>query len=354
MASDDPPGTLRADVVQVKASREETFLLFGRRGATRSQPAALERRIMLPPSLAKQLAGALRRAVDERAWRLANENAMPAGLVSSAAGAQDVPAQARAMFDLVQGLGAGFGLEKSLKLSEAGIAGERVILGVRASRTTPAALLALCRALGMPESAIAQFEPALAQANTVGFGFEGDGHGGSFKVYLEFWDRLSRRLQQQPGNLDPELLFLGFKWPAGDPSRAVVARYTCHPRLSIAGIVRRLGEVYPDDSPSLQAAREIVALAASRIARGNSFVYVEAAEDGNPRRSFDINFYKAGLRTSELLPALQGLAVRYSIGTAALRSALAGAAGRAFGHLSGGRGRDGRDFLTVYYEIEGI
>jgi len=27
---------------------------------------------------------------------------------------------------------------------------------------------------------------------------------------------------------------------------------------------------------------------------------------------------------------------------------------RSFGHLSGGRGRDGRDLLIVYYEIEAL
>lgn len=349
MASGDPP-ELRADVVQVQTSREETCLLFGRRRSGRSAAAALERRIVLRPSLAKQLAAALHRAVDERAWRLANENAMPAGLILSAASAEDVPAGARSMFERVRALGAGLGLEKSFKLSASGVAADRVILGVRTARTTPAALLALCRGLGMPSVHIAQFEQELARANTVGFGFDGDERGGSFKVYLEFWDQLRRRVQEEPANVDPELLFLGFKWPAADPARGVVARYTCYPRLSVAGIVRRLGALYPDESPSLAAAREIMTLAASRIRRGDSFVYVEAAEDGNPRRSFDINFYKAGLRVRDLHPILEALCRQYSIGT----EIPAPAGERPFGHLSGGRGRDGGDFLTAYYEIEGI
>jgi len=43
-----------------------------------------------------------------------------------------------------------------------------------------------------------------------------------------------------------------------------------------------------------------------------------------------------------------------SVRTAALGKASADALGQPFGHLSGGLGRDGRDFLTVYYEIEAL
>jgi len=199
----------------------------------------------------------------------------------------------------------------------------------------------------MPEAFIAQFDAMLAEANTVGFGFE---HG-TCKVYLEFWEQLVRRLQREPANVDPALLFLGFKWaPRG---AAAIARYTCYPLLSIQGIRRRLDALYDERSPSVQAAGEILELAARRIG-ADSFVYVEAAEEGNPRKSFDLNFYKAGLRVDELRPALSALAGRYALAGHSLESILAGAGERTFGHLSGGLGRQGEDFLTVYYEIEGL
>jgi hypothetical protein len=83
-------------------------------------------------------------------------------------------------------------------------------------------------------------------------------------------------------------------------------------------------------------------------------VYVEAAEQGNPRRSFDLNFYKVGLRVGELRAPLSRLCKSYSIPSAKLEALLAQSAARPFGHLSGGLGRKGEDFLTVYYEIEGI
>jgi hypothetical protein len=207
----------------------------------------------------------------------------------------------------------------------------------------------------MPQAQLAQFAARLPEANTVGFGFEGGERGGAYKVYLEFWDRLRARVQRDPGDVSPALLFLGFKWAASDGSRCALATYTCHPLLSVQGIERRLVRLYEGrgDAPSLDAARAILALAAQRVP-GDSFVYVEATEEGNPRKSFDLNFYKAGLRVADLSPVLAPLCERYSIARAAMRRIEAQAGGRPLGHLSGGLDRDGDDFLTVYYELEGL
>ena len=330
------PG-LRAEVCQVKSTREETVLLFGTR-------EKLERRIIMRPAMAKELAAGLAGIVREYEAQL---NATPAGRIQSVATDPDAPAEARPMLALVRGLGVGFGFEKSFKMSPALLDADRMILGVRTGLVAREALLSVCRALGMPDAFIAQFGAVLAEANTVGFGFE---HG-TYKVYLEFWEKLVRRLQREPANVDPALLFLGFKWaPRGAPA---IARYTCYPLLSIQGIRRRLDALYDERGPSVQAAREILELAARRIG-ADSFVYVEAAEEGNPRKSFDLNFYKAGLRVDELRPALSALAERYALAGNVLERILADGGQRAFGHLSGGLGRQGEDFLTVYYEIEGL
>ena len=119
------------------------------------------------------------------------------------------------------------------------------------------------------------------------------------------------------------------------------------PEKSASGCSRRRGR------NSAKAARDILALAAARVGR-DSFVYVEAEEEGNPRRSFDLNFYKAGLRVADLRVPLSRLCEKYSIPSARLESLLGESAARPFGHLSGGLGREGEDFLTVYYEIEGL
>ncbi len=343
----------RADVCQVQSTREETALLFGTLTAASPPQARLERRIVLAPALAKELAATLARLV--RAHEAQLTNGTPAGNVRSAPTDADAPAGARPLLALVRGLGVGFGFERSFKLSAGSAQGERLILGVRSRLADPASLAGVCRGIGMPEAQLARFLEALPEANTVGFGFEGDARGGVYKVYLEFWEQLWGRLQRDPRDLSPAPLFLGFKWQPGG-SASTVARYTCHPLLSLGGIRQRLEALYEGrtDSPSLEATHAILDLAGRRLARGDSFVYVEAEEEGNPRKSFDLNLYKARLPVDALQPALDALGGRYAIPAVLLAQSLAPAAGTPFGHLSGGLGREGRDFLTVYYELEAL
>jgi hypothetical protein len=335
---------LRAELCQVQSTREEFALLFGTRSGGK---ARLERRILVSPTLAKQLAAAL-------AGIGRDPNATPAGGIESSATDADAPAGARPMLELVRALGVGFGFEKSFKLNAGSAQGERVILGVRTERAPRKALLRICRELGMSKAHLEQFEALLPEANTVGFGFEGGSKGGAYKVYLEFWERMVQRLRRDPTNRAPRVLFLGYKWPVRGGGRTAIAEYTCHPLLAIEAIARRLAALYPGDSPSLGAAQEILQLAAARLGPNDSFVYVEAAEEGNPRRSFDLNFYKVGLRVGDLRGPLSRLCERYSIKGAQLESLLEQSGARPFGHLSGGLGREGEDFLTVYYEIEGL
>lgn len=348
--------TIRPDVFQVQAKQGEFALLLGTRDAVNAAQARLERRIALDPHLAKRLATALAQIVRNHEADTGSLDAMPAGRPGGAYSDADVPRGARPLFERVRALETGFGFEKSFKLEHGSLREDRVILGVRSALTTHEALLAACRDIGMPQTYLEAFGRALGDANTVGFGYEGGAHGGVYKIYLEFWDKLRERVLREPANREPEPLFLGFKWEAGGDGRAALARYTCHPLLSIRDILARLEALYEarHDSPSLGAARAILALAAQRIGGGDSFVYVEAGEEGNPRKSFDLNFYKAGLRVRDLLPALSALCREYSIAAAELERIAAQAGHREFGHLSGGLGRDGQDFLTVYYELEAL
>lgn len=347
---------MRPDVFQVQASRDGFALLLGTRDAADPARARLERRIALEPVLAKRLAAALAEVARSHEAQIGSLDAMPAGRPGGAYSDADVPPGARPMFERVRALGTGFGFEKSFKLAPKSLGEDRVILGVRSALAAPEALLGACRDIGMPQPYLEAFAREAGGANTVGFGYEGSGHGGIYKVYLEFWDRLRERILRDPANREPALLFLGFKWEAGEGGRAGLARYTCHPLLSVRGILARLNALYEarSDSASLGAAHAILGLAAQRIGGDDSFVYVEAAEEGNSRKSFDLNFYKAGLRVRDLLPALSALCREYSIPAAELERIGAQAGGRAFGHLSGGIGRDGQDFLTVYYELEAL
>ncbi len=196
------------------------------------------------------------------------------------------------------------------------------------------------------------FERNLPDANLVFFGFE-DGEGScSYKVYLEYWEKLTEELTSKPDKTAPVVLHLGFKWDACDNTRATIARYTCYPLLSINGILRRLSRVYAgyDDETAHGIATAIISLAASRI-RNDSPIYLEAVEENSPRKSFDVNMYKAELRMRELRPLLVKAAEHFSVSLEKLDRLNALTGEKLFGHLSGGIDRRGNDFLTFYYEM---
>src|SRR5512146_304372 len=239
---------LRPDVFQVQATRNEFALLLGTRDAADPGRARLERRIALEPMLAKRLAATLAEVARNREAQIGSLDAMPVGRPGEAYDEAEVPPATRPLFERVRALGTGFGFEKSFKLAPESLREDRVILGVRSALAAPEALLGACHDIGMPPPYLEQFARELGGANTVGFGYEGDGRGGVYKVYLEFWERLRERILRDPANREPALLFLGFKWEAGEGGRAAVARYTCHPLLSVRGILARLEALYHDRS----------------------------------------------------------------------------------------------------------
>lgn len=244
------------------------------------------------------------------------------------------------------------GREQSFKLSHQCILLERTLVGIpsRSLSTTDAAHI--CQEMSMPEDLYNRFLKERDGANQVLFGFEGLGDSAIYKVYLEYWDGLVSDLKSGQRDHSPRLLHLGFKWEIGDPERARVTRYLCHPLLSIKGIYDRLHELFSGRSTDLSyaTARKVLARASGRI-KGDSFVYLEVEEEGNVRRSFDLNFYKAGMQISDIREEIESASDGFGIEARPIAEHLSAIANRPFGHLAGGADGKGEDFLTVYYEV---
>lgn len=224
---------------------------------------------------------------------------------------------------------------------------DRFLVAVPVSGVAPQTFAGIAAGIGIPDKLKALFLEHLPDADVVGYGSE-DGEGGViYKAYLEFWQKV--RGQVLAGSREPALMYLGFKWYASDSSRNLVARYTCYPMLDLAGLLRRIRAIYGGelDRPSCGAALHLAEFAARRNAAP---IYLEVSEDGTARRSYDINLYKANLTLGELEPVLHEAAGRYAVPTAPFSAFYARLRNGVFGHLSGGFGRDGSDFLTVYYE----
>ena len=80
-----------------------------------------------------------------------------------------------------------------------------------------------------------------------------------------------------------------------------------------------------------------------------AFLYFEAEEGYNPRTSFDINMYSAKLQVNELYPLLLDMAGYFSIPLDRFNHFYEAVNDFRFGHLTGGKDREGRDFFTVYF-----
>lgn len=255
------------------------------------------------------------------------------------------------LIELVSSRGLAFGREDSFKMANGRLLDERLLIGIRRGRIPAATFVEIAAGMGMPEEFRSPFVERLAEADVVLFGLENGEAGLMCKAYLEFWEKLRRRVLAT-GTKDPELLNLGFKWYAGEESARVVSRYICYPVLDLAGTLRRIRGIYDDgatDTPSCQIALQLVQRAARR---GAGLIYLEVAEEGTPRRSYDLNLYKANLTLADIEQELRQAASRYQLPREEFEAFCSELRERPLGHLSGGLARDGGDFLTVYYETQ--
>jgi hypothetical protein len=240
------------------------------------------------------------------------------------------------------------GIEQSYKVYAGTVLANRFLLGVDRSEIDDEQLFAICTGLAMPAAYMEEFRAALPDANLILFGFEESQQSCVYKVYLEYWDKVTAEVRARPGMVEPALLHLGYKWDPVDTARRAIARYVCYPLVTVRGIVARLHGMYGHhhDSTSCAVATGIVE-SAERRAAGDLFIYMETTEEGNPRRSFDVNLYKADLRMRDIQPYLTRMFRHYCIPSVASDALIARASDRTFGHLAGGLDREGRDFLTV-------
>ena len=206
----------------------------------------------------------------------------------------------------------------------------------------------------MPDTFQEDFSKRLSEANYIHFGFEEDENTSVYKAYLEFYEKIEKEIKGQPGKSASFLLHLGFKWDATDNSKRVLTRYTWYPSLTVEQILKRTAKILDPQIYEFPfgITNGILEIASRKIPH-QDMLYLEVTEEGNPRRSFDINVYRANLSLADLNPLLSKMCQHYSIPIEAFRNLYDRVENKAFGHLSGGISRSNVDFLTVYYGVEG-
>jgi hypothetical protein len=196
--------------------------------------------------------------------------------------------------------------------------------------------------LRMPPAHIEIAKPYLKVADVIYFGFEEGETGSFYKVYLGPPIPPS---ELKVGNKIPAY---GFKWDTCNSFRNTMSEYIWYPLLSLTEIRRRIDIIYGEKH---QMARNItIDLLNFAGPRTKDLRYLQVSERSNPRKSFDLNFVDSRLRVSEVSPYLSKMWSHYRIAESKWRPLLESIGDKLFGHLSGGRHRDGQDFFNVYYE----
>ena len=250
----------------------------------------------------------------------------------------------------IEQLGVEYGREDSFKMVGGRVLGDRILIGIATAELALDRLLLVADDIGLPQAGRAELRPHASLANAVFFGIENQPDGAVCKVYLEFWDHVRQQLRRT-GSAAPQLLHLGVKWHTARPGRYELARYTCHPLLSVREVLRRMAMLYPPGAhPSARDAALGMVQQGARQKPGASFLYVEVGESENPRRSFDVNFYKTGLTVSNVAERLREAAVSLLGDAQLLEPQLQRLGPCLLGHLSGGTDRHGSEFLSVYAE----
>jgi len=364
-------GNLRADIIQVHpAPGEIHFLVRGRSVEGNGSPppdGSIDRRIILSPSAAKGLVRLLEAAL--RDYETAHcpesgpiQSTADGGQESRQVGLRSIlesvrGEEARRLIHSLDGLGVHYGFEQSFKALPGLLLGNRFLAGFNKDSVRQGLaekMATLCRALDMPESQMGEFIRGLPEANIILFGYEQGERESVYKAYLEFGHAFERIFREHPPNRSPFLIHRGFKWDVADKIRHTTAHYMCHPHGSVEDLLRRLSDVFYGGTPGMpfDIVRGLVELASARM-RPDEFLYLEVAEEGNARLSFDVNMYRANLRVSELYPFLMAMCRYFSVPLADFHRLYESSRDLIFGHVSGGVDRHGREFLTVYYGVKG-
>ena len=198
---------------------------------------------------------------------------------------------------------------------------------------------------------MAQFQENLSGANLVFLGFEENQENASYRVYLEYWDKICGEIKQAPHKTHPRLMFLGYKRDIEHPQRQAISEYTCYPLLSTSEIAERITGIYKTakDRCMVGCLHNIIDRAVEQAGDRN-FIYLEVSETGSRRSSFDLNLYKSRLRIDDLEDILIDLQGRYKIKEPPFFRLLELVGPKRLGHISGGITGDGEEFVTCYYE----
>jgi hypothetical protein len=362
--------TVYANAVKLSGGKEEIIIQFGINQSLGPSKKEAEVRsiagVILNPFAAKRLALLLNNALQDyeaENGSLDKELHQPTG---KGRGFSSYPSLSKPertdekvdfLFKLVNELDVQVGIERSFKIFKRSILADRFLLGFKKDTISGdpcERTLDICKRINMPGKYLKTFRENLPEANIVLFGFEKNETNSLYKAYLEFGGRFEKMIKDNPDLPEPFLIHQGFKWDASDNRICAKAEYTCFPAFSVENMLKRLSDIFYTGKRknTFKIVEGILRLASKKIGH-EEFLYLEVSEEDNPRRSFDINMYRANLLLSELYPFLLDIVKYYSIPDEQFDTLYEPVKSQIFGHLSGGIDRQDRDFFTIYFGVKG-
>ena len=255
---------------------------------------------------------------------------------------------------LVAGLGAPHGIERSIKFMPGRVLDERYLVTFHRDALGAAPIERLTEmgcALAMPKAALDALPEAFEGADVVHLGREREGAEIILKIYFEYV--AATRAAMNARTHAPTLVHRAFKWVPGPAGLLHVASYTWCPCRTYAEIEAHLDHPAVGEAvaPAIRCARAALSRLERRTGAGELFL-MSVEEVGNPRRSLDINLYRAGLRVKAVADLLEKAALDLGSPAPETRVSLARCEDLALGHLSFGVARRGAPFLTLYFGVE--
>jgi hypothetical protein len=329
--------TSRSDRVDILVTRSELtvdFCYSEEAGAPQdADTAPVVARIVMNPHTAKRLAETLARAIErhERIFGSIDEKAMAGG---------------KLLRSLIDDLAVPHGYEYSFKMCEGLILSDRFLVTMdKASlgKNYRKRVIELCGKLRAPSLYLEAIESSIAEARILHFGFESSEKGGMHKIYLEF---------PLPSLSEPTLVHTSYKWDPLHPERRAIGTYMRHPVNSYDDTAERVRNLLAEchKPGAFEIADELLRFAMPGLKE--NFHYLEVTEDGNPRKSFDVNFYGASLTMDDIRVLLLRMAARYSLSIEEFEARLKTVEKMRFGHITGGIDREGRDFFTFHFGVQ--
>lgn len=254
---------------------------------------------------------------------------------------------------LVASLGAPYGVERSVKFAPGRVLEERYLASVHRDALGPdpiGRLRDMGRALAMPGDALAALPHALEGAQIIHFGWEREPEGEIFKLYFEYAAAVRAAMNARPRQ--SALVHRAFKWTPGPAGALHVTLYTWQPCQTCREIEAQLADPAFGGSPGALCAQALLRRLERSTGAGEVMV-MRVEERGNPRRSLDINLYRADLRVGAVRDLFEQAASDLGAPMQNAQAALDRYADQPLGHLSLGLAREEQPFFTIYFGVEG-